>query len=82
MKKILSALALSMSIAAASILAKVTRDRIMGELDKEYPQYHFKENKGYPTKSHLDALETYGPIKGLHRFSYGPVKKFLEIRLF
>ena len=64
-------------IAAASILAKVTRDRIMDELDKEYPQYKFKKHKGYPTKEHLELLEKYGPIKEHYRYSYGPVKKFL-----
>ena len=64
-------------IAAASILAKVTRDRIMDELDKEYPQYNFKKHKGYPTKEHLELLEKYGPIKEHYRYSYGPVKKFL-----
>ena len=47
----------SVSIAAASILAKVTRDRIMYDLDKKYPQYNFKNNKGYPTKQHFEALE-------------------------
>ena len=64
-------------IAAASILAKVTRDRIMDELDKEYPHYNFKKHKGYPTKEHLELLEKYGPIKEHYRYSYGPVKKFL-----
>ncbi len=64
-------------IAAASILAKVTRDRIMEELDKEYPEYNFKKHKGYPTKEHLKLLEKYGPIKKHYRYSYGPVKKYL-----
>ena len=64
-------------IAAASILAKVSRDHVCYELDKKYPQYHIRKNKGYGTKDHLEALEAYGPIKGLHRFSYAPVKKLL-----
>lgn len=69
--------ALSQSIAAASILAKVSRDFYCDELDKKYPLYHINKNKGYGTKDHLDALKTYGPIKHLHRFSYAPVKACL-----
>lgn len=61
----------SASIAAASILAKVSRDRFMKELDKKYPQYLWAENKGYMTKSHLDAVDKYGLTKW-HR------KKFFE----
>ena len=64
--------ALSLSIAAASIIAKVTRDDIMLELDKEYPMYDFKKNKGYGTKTHMLALEKYGVTKH-HRMSYAPV---------
>lgn len=64
--------ALSLSIAAASIIAKVTRDDIMIELDKEYPMYEFKKNKGYGTKAHLLALDKYGVTKH-HRMSYAPV---------
>ena len=64
--------ALSLSIAAASIIAKVTRDDIMLELDKKYPMYDFKNNKGYGTKTHLLALEKYGVTKH-HRMSYAPV---------
>ena len=63
----------SISIAAASVIAKVTRDRMMYELDKKYPMYDLAHNKGYPTKKHLEALEKYGTCK-YHRFSYGPVK--------
>lgn len=63
----------SISIAAGSILAKVTRDRIMKEYDALYPQYGFLKNKGYPTKAHLEAIEKYG-ITPIHRKSYGPVK--------
>lgn len=64
--------ALSLSIAAASIIAKVTRDDIMNELDKEFPMYDFKNNKGYGTKKHMLALERYGITKH-HRMSYAPV---------
>ena len=71
--------ALSMSIAAASILAKVSRDRLCDELDKKYPAYNIKKNKGYGTKDHLEALKKFGPVKHLHRFSYAPVKAcFIE----
>lgn len=62
----------SISIAAASILAKVTRDRIMYAYDKKYPVYGFAKNKGYPTRQHLDAIEKYG-ITEIHRRSFGPV---------
>jgi len=65
----------SISISAASIIAKVTRDRMMEELDKEYPMYNFKKNKGYPTKDHIKAIEEYGIIS-LHRKSYSPVKEY------
>lgn len=67
----------SVSIAAASILAKVTRDRIMVELDVKYPNYGLKQHKGYPTKKHLEALETYG-VLDIHRKSYGPVQRQLS----
>ena len=71
--------ALSQTIAAASILAKVSRDHLCYELDKKYPEYNIKKNKGYGTKDHLEALKKYGPVKGLHRFSYAPVKAcFIE----
>ena len=63
----------SLSIAAASILAKVSRDRWCIEIDSTYPLYNIKKNKGYGTKDHLDALDLYGPVKGLHRFTYAPV---------
>ena len=63
----------ALCIASASIIAKVTRDRMMDELDKQYPQYGFKKHKGYGTKAHLEALQQYGAIKGIHRFSYKPV---------
>ena len=67
----------SISIAAASVIAKVTRDRMMDELDEKYPMYDFKSNKGYPTKKHCDAIKEYGIIKE-HRRSYGPVKKVVN----
>ena len=67
----------SITISAASVLAKVTRDRMMYELDKKYPMYDFKNNVGYPTKTHLEAIEKYGIIPE-HRRSYGPVKDYLD----
>jgi ribonuclease HII len=63
----------SVSIAAASIIAKVTRDRIMKELDDKYPQYGFVTNMGYGTSEHMEALQSYGPIEE-HRFSFQPVQ--------
>ena len=63
----------SISIAAASILAKVTRDRIMKEYDALYPEYGFAKNKGYGTKQHMDAIEKYG-ITPIHRRSFAPVR--------
>lgn len=67
----------SESIAAASIIAKVTRDHMLDEMDKEYPMYDLKNNKGYGTKKHLEALKTYGPCK-YHRVSYSPVRNALN----
>lgn len=67
----------SITISAASVIAKVTRDKMMYELDEKYPMYDFKSNKGYPTKKHLKAIEEYGILKE-HRRSYGPVKKHLD----
>ena len=64
----------SISIAAASVIAKVTRDREMYELDKIYPMYEFKNNKGYGTKKHIEAIEKYGIIKE-HRKTYEPVAR-------
>jgi len=71
----------SVSIAAASILAKVYRDDLMIELDKEYPGYGFAKNKGYGTKEHLLALDTLG-ITPIHRKTYDPVKTMLLPTLF
>ena len=67
----------SISIAAASVIAKVTRDEMMYELDAKYPNYGFKSHKGYPTKKHIEAINKYGLIEG-YRKTYGPVKKILE----
>ena len=64
----------SISIAAASVIAKVTRDRMMYDLDKIYPMYDLAKNKGYPTKKHMMAIEEYGITK-YHRLSYSPVFK-------
>lgn len=68
----------SITISAASVIAKVSRDRMLYELDEAYPMYDFKNNKGYPTKKHLEAIEQYGILKE-HRRSYGPVKEYLEL---
>ena len=61
---------------AASILAKVSRDEEMIELDKQYPGYGFKQHKGYPTKTHLKALKALGPSL-IHRRSFSPVRALL-----
>jgi ribonuclease HII len=66
----------SLSIAAASILAKVTRDRFMVALAELYPQYGFDRHKGYATPEHLSAIIQYGPIN-LHRHSFAPVRRKL-----
>lgn len=67
----------SISIAAASVIAKVTRDSMMYELDEKYPMYGFASHKGYPTKKHIEAIHKYGLIDG-YRKSYGPVKEVLD----
>lgn len=67
-----------MAIAAASILAKVVRDREMVELDAQYPGYGFAGHKGYPTKVHMEALEALG-VTPVHRRSYGPVARILQL---
>ena len=67
----------SLTIAAASVIAKVTRDRMMDELHEKYPYYNFKKNKGYPTKEHIEAIKKHGIIKE-HRKTYGPVKEYIE----
>ncbi len=68
---------LSLSIAAGSIIAKVTRDRMLLELDQEYPEYGFKKHKGYPTKYHLEMLEKYGILDN-YRFTYKPVSVLIN----
>lgn len=69
----------SISISAASVVAKVVRDRMMIELDKQYPMYGYAKHKGYPTKMHLEAIKKYGLIGG-YRKSYGPVMEVLKER--
>ncbi len=64
-------------IQAASILAKVTRDRVMEQLDREHPQYGFARNKGYPTPEHLEALRKHGPCPH-HRRSFAPVRECMQ----
>lgn len=68
---------LSLSIASASIVAKVTRDKLMKELAKAHPEYGWDRNAGYGTKEHILAIEKYG-ITPIHRRSYAPIKKYLE----
>jgi ribonuclease HII len=68
------------SVAAASIVAKVTRDHIMLIMDTVYPQYFFARNKGYGTRDHIEALRLYGPTR-IHRFSFEPVSASLGARL-
>ena len=65
------------TISAASVIAKVTRDHMLYELDEKYPMYDFKHNKGYPTKKHIEAIKEYGIIKE-HRRSYSPVKEYVN----
>jgi ribonuclease HII len=62
----------SMSIAAASVIAKVTRDRMMRKWHSEFPQYDFDQNKGYGTRAHLESLQIHGPCP-IHRRSFAPV---------
>lgn len=64
----------SMSIAAASIVAKVTRDRMMACVGKKYPQYGLEQHVGYATAWHRDAISRHGPLADLHRFSFAPIK--------
>ena len=68
------------AISAASILAKVTRDRMMHELHESYPQYRFDKHKGYPTAEHLELLAVHGPCP-VHRKSFAPVRKLLQAAL-
>ena len=66
----------SISIAAASVVAKVTRDRMLIELDKKYPMYGYKDHKGYPTKKHIEAIYKYGLIDG-YRKTFKPVNEIV-----
>ena len=68
---------LSITISAASVIAKVTRDHMLYEMDKEYPMYDLKNNKGYGTKKHLEAIKEYGITK-YHRLSYKPVSDYKD----
>lgn len=70
----------SISIAAASVIAKVTRDRMMYELDKIYPMYDLASNKGYGTKKHMEAIKKYGITK-YHRLSFKPVYEYSDKRV-
>lgn len=67
----------SLSIAAASVIAKVTRDRMMYELDKKYPEYGFAYHKGYPTKKHIEAVKKYG-ILDFYRTTYAPISDIIK----
>ena len=69
---------ISISIAAASVIEKVTRDNLMLKLDKEFPNYNWKKNKGYGTAEHRNALELHGPCK-YHRKSFSPINKMLGV---
>ena len=71
----------ALNIAGASILAKVTRDRYMNQLQEQYPNFSFSVHKGYGTAKHLEELEKYGPIKKIHRKSFKPVAKFFQEQL-
>ncbi|MFA5602686.1 MAG: ribonuclease HII [Bacilli bacterium] len=68
----------SISIAAASVIAKVTRDKMMYDFDKRYPEYEFKNHKGYPTKRHIELLKKYGVLDE-YRKSYKPVKEIINV---
>lgn len=68
----------SYSVAAASIMAKVTRDRYMRDLAQKYPYFGFEKNAGYGTKDHIEGLKKYGIIKNEHRISYKPVAEILS----
>lgn len=68
---------LSLSISAASVIAKVTRDRMMYELNELHPEYGFNKHKGYPTKLHLENIKKYGVLEN-YRFTYKPVRDLIE----
>ena len=69
----------SASIAAASIIAKVSRDRLMDEYDSQYPEYGFASNKGYGTAEHVAAIKKYGPCP-IHRVSFEPIRSIVNDR--
>lgn len=69
----------SISIAASSVIAKVTRDHMLYEIDKQYPQYGFAKHKGYPTKAHIEAILKYGLIDG-YRLTYAPIKNMEGVK--
>jgi len=72
--------ALSMSIAAASIIAKVTRDRLMADYHRRYPEYNFLSHKGYSTEEHLERLSEHGPCP-IHRRTFAPVAQLLGFQI-
>ncbi len=74
---IVSGDAKSACIACASILAKVTRDRLMREYAKEFPQYLFETHKGYGTKNHIERIKQFGPCR-IHRKTFAPIKDFIK----
>lgn len=65
-------------VSAASVYAKVTRDRFMVELAKKYPLYYFEKHVGYGTKKHLEALDEYGPLQKIHRYSFQPISMLIN----
>jgi ribonuclease HII len=71
--------AVAASVAAASIVAKVTRDRIMRDMHEKHPEYSFCDHKGYVTQSHMRALQHHGPCEA-HRYSYAPVRRVVAGR--
>jgi len=75
---IVSGDSLCASISAASIIAKVTRDRIMDKYQEIYPEFSFSVHRGYPTPQHLSELKTHGPTD-IHRKSFRPVEEFIPV---
>lgn len=77
-RAVVSGDALSLSVAAASIVAKVTRDRLMRQHAASYPEYGFDIHMGYPTKAHVEAIRIHGPSP-IHRMTFGPLKAFKSV---